>query len=240
MDVQFTGIDLGLQELEPTLDGFLSLGWQKRYAHQHQFAATLSPASAAGPVATDVSSHLESIAMVSPDESQLVVIRRDRITASRVKSYTEWQDLWNDLERIFEPYVAGARPKEVRRIAARFINRISPHPSFSKFDDVLERPPQPVLGKGFEEARITNFLRRHVVEHIDGGLTANLTIGTVVAEPGEDTTQVSPLVLDIDVEKQCTLQADLKQLQPYFDQIRKAKNALFFGSLTDLCLEVYE
>lgn len=240
MDIQFLGVTRTLRDLESLLDGYLAEGLAKRYTHQHEFAATIHPGGDNPPVPTDVSSQLESIAVVAPDKSRLVILRRDRITVSRLKSYTDWDELWGEFSIAVERYVAAAHPAGAKRIAARFINRIPPRAGLVSFEHVLERPPQPVLKDGLDGARITNFLRRHVVEGIDGGLTANLAIATVVAEPGEDTSHIPPILLDIDVSKVGDLPLDLAQLRLEFDFIRSAKNALFFGSLTDACLEQFE
>lgn len=240
LDVQFYGVEKTLKELEPALDAYVAAGQQKRYEHQHEFAATIQIGLPSDPVPTDVSVALASIAVVEPDESRVVVMRDNRISVSRVGGYTDWETLWADLIVAFDRYVERANPAGVRRIAARFINRFVPAPDLKTFADVLERPPQPVLKVGFEGAHVSNFLRRHVVEGIDGGLTANLAIGTVTAEVDEDASRMLPLLVDIDVSKAELYPVDINKLAPDFALLRSAKNALFFGSLTEKCLEQFE
>ena len=49
-----------------------------------------------------------------------------------------------------------------------------------------------------------------------------------------------PLLVDIDVSKAELYPVDINKLAPDFALLRSAKNALFFGSLTEKCLEQFE
>lgn len=235
MDVRFMGVEAALEELEPTLERYFAEGRTRKVTHQIE--ATINTGQPGVPVKTD--RQLEAISAVSVDKVDVAVLRRDRISVSKVQGYTCWEDLWTEFERLFDSYVQVAHPVGIRNVAARFINRIQPAAQMS-FEDVLERPPLPVLGEGLAGARISNFLRRHVVEGLPNAYTANLTVATAVPEPSENLQLSVPLVLDIDVFKPCEMPVDLAQLRPMFDEIRAIKNAIFFGSLTDRCLEQFE
>jgi uncharacterized protein (TIGR04255 family) len=235
MDLKFAGVDASLDELQEVLADRFEAGWTRQLTHT--YAASFSPSIAA---IAKTSSQLEAIAAVSPDEDQALAVRQDRLSASRIRSYTRWEDLWALLEGDFDDYVRIGKPSSVSRISARFINRLRSADSLGSYDQVLERPPLPVLRDGLEGARIANFLRRHVVEGLNGGFTANLTIGTVTPEPGEEAKSLGPMILDIDVFKVCSLPLEVSTLVAEFNQIRDLKNALFFGSLTDRMLEQFE
>lgn len=239
LDILFQGAAASLPVLEDTVAPFREQGWTIK--HLHMLNATLGPFQPAD--VTDavplskVSQHLDGVSATSSDETRVIMVRPARLTVSRVNSYDNWEELEAQTEAVFDDFVPKLRPTAVRRIAARFINRVPPNPRFASYGELLERAPQPL--PSFENARISNFLRRHVVEDLPGGCIANLSIGTVVPEPGEDTSGLQALVIDIDVYKVCTLEPSFEELRGHFRQIRDLKNMLFFGSLTEHGLEQF-
>lgn len=239
LDILFQGAGAPLSDLEATIAPLRAQGWTIK--HLHTLNATLGPFQPADvmeavPLST-VSQHLDGVSATSSDERRVVMVRPARLTVSRVNGYDNWEDLEGQTEAVFKNFVPKLRPTAVRRIAARFINRVPPNPRFSSYDELLERAPLPL--PSFESARISNFLRRHVVEDLPGGCIANLSIGTVVPEPGEDTSGLQALLIDIDVYKVCTLEPTFEELRGHFRQIRDIKNMLFFGSLTEQGLEQF-
>lgn len=235
MDIQFVVPDSSVNRSKAVLGPYWHAGWEKQ--EQRTFSAQISPAAgeiSAGP------STLDAYGALSPDGTEVIRVGSDRVTVSRLKTYTNWEDLWARTLEAFQPFVEASCPTEVRRVGARFINRLAAADALGSYERLLERPPLMVLREGLEGARIANFLRRHVVEDLPGGFTAILTIGSVTPAPGEQATSIGPVVLDIDVFKKCQLPIDIGVIKSEFDRIRDIKNELFFGSLTDECLERLE
>src|SRR3546814_4919154 len=63
----------------------------------------------------------------------------------------------------------------VTRVAARFVNRIPMH--LGTFGDLLASPPQ--LLPELADARVTAFVRRHVIQGLELDFSATLTVATV-------------------------------------------------------------
>src|SRR3546814_2063269 len=93
------------------------------------------------------------------DGSRSVQIREDRLTISHVARYERWEDLVDDAAANFHSFIAAGKPMRVTRVAARFVNRIPMH--LGTFGDLLAIPPQ--LLPELADARVTDFVRRHVI-----------------------------------------------------------------------------
>src|SRR3546814_20932337 len=89
-------------------------------------------------------------------------MREDRLTISHVARYERWEDLVDDAAENFHSFIAAGQPMRVTRVAARFVNRIPMH--LGTFGDLLASTPQ--LLPESAVARVTEFVRRHVIQEI--------------------------------------------------------------------------
>ncbi|MBL8297525.1 MAG: TIGR04255 family protein [Rhodanobacteraceae bacterium] len=182
---------------------------------------------------------LEEHVGLPPSAGRSVLISQNQVAVSSVRSYPGWDEFEVLAERAFSSYVELAENPRVTRLSARFINRIAPDPTYADYSSILERPPQSLPGEGLEGSKITDFLRRHVVDGLRGNFTANLTVGTATPEPLEITKNTKAILIDIDVFKMCDLAADFVSLRSELATMREIKNALFFGSLKEHVVERY-
>src|SRR3546814_15373919 len=91
---------------------------------------------------------------------RIVQIRGDRLSISQVARDERWEDLVDDAAANFHSFIAVGKPMRVTRVAARFVNRIPMH--LGTFGDLLAIPPQ--LLPELADARVTDFVRRHVIQ----------------------------------------------------------------------------
>jgi uncharacterized protein (TIGR04255 family) len=92
---------------------------QKSEMHsiQAQFGLTIG-----GPVA---SSSMEAvIGWLYRTETELAQFRVDGFTFSKIEPYTTWERVFGEALRLWRVYIDAARPKQVSRIAVRYINRM--------------------------------------------------------------------------------------------------------------------
>lgn len=68
--------------------------------------------------------------LISKDGKNVVQLRRDGFTFSRLNPYTNWEDVFGQAWRLWEMYVETAKPLEVSRLAARYINPCCCHCHF--------------------------------------------------------------------------------------------------------------
>jgi uncharacterized protein (TIGR04255 family) len=241
IDIQFVESDLSSEQLRQLAQHYIAEGWEQHELRSVE--AVFGPLEAPNDqtVALHSSNSIfEGISLRFPSTGQVIELRGARITVADIGRYSSWEELTERADLALQQFVALSPKAIVNRLAARFINRIPPNVAFTEYEQILERPPQPLPGMEQSGARITNFLRRHVVEGLSGGYTAVLTIGTVNPEAGEEVRQTMPLVVDVDVFRLCKLEANIQVLREDLATIRTLKNELFFGSLKDQALEQFQ
>src|SRR3546814_16193513 len=96
------------------------------------------------------------------------------------------------------------------------------------FVDLLTIPPQ--LLPELADARVTDFVRRHVIQGLELDFSATLTVATVTPLPQETS---NALLIDIDVSTQVDFPPVFSELIQYLNVIRSIKNSVFFGSVTE-------
>lgn len=238
LDFQFAGNILDIERLRTLAATYTAKGWVSYELRQFEATVAHEAGESQAMHVSESSWVFEGLGVTSPDRLHVVQFRGDRVTVSEVGSYTTWEDLLNRASTSFNEFVNAAGEVALTRIGVRYINRIRPNANFTRFEEVLERPP--VELPGLAGARITNFLRRHVVEGLAGGFTGNLTIGTAVAEAGEDARNLPAFLVDVDVYKACAMDPVFDAVAEELEIARRIKNTMFFGSLKDEAVESYE
>ena len=95
--------------------------------------------------------------LISKDRKNVVQLRRDGFTFSRLPPYTRWDEVFGEAWRLWGMYVEAAKPVEVSRIAVRYINRLLLPLLFSNPEEYLKAPP--VTAEGWP-AEMSAFLTR--------------------------------------------------------------------------------
>jgi uncharacterized protein (TIGR04255 family) len=169
----------------------------------------------------------------SGDDKQVVQTRLDGFTFSRLKPYETWEHLRAEAHRLWLLYAKIATPEAIRRVALRYINRLDiplPIKDFSEYltasPTVPEKLPQGVSG----------FFTRVIIH--DPSIDAAAII-TQALEPTSNP-EVVAIILDIDVFKQSQFGLDEKEAWVIIDQLREFKNKIFFESITEKIVELYQ
>jgi uncharacterized protein (TIGR04255 family) len=233
MQFEFEGTPLELSQLESLASRYVAEGWERMEVHNLQ--TTLEAGTA--PVAMfTAKSALFGLVVRNVEKQHLVQLRPNVVAASNARPYESWEVLASCAELAFNRFVETARPNAVARLSARFVNRIPSFAELTEFEQILERPPLPLAD--LPGANVSDFLRRHVITGLEDGFSANLTIGTVAKEAGEDPGGKA-LVIDTDVFKLCHTQPNFNVFRSDLATLRSIKNKLFFGSLKDAVVEKF-
>ncbi|MCZ6918293.1 MAG: TIGR04255 family protein [Gemmatimonadetes bacterium] len=164
---------------------------------------------------------------VSNDSSQMVQARKDGFTFNKLKPYDTWEALRDQAHKLWSHYVEIARPKYVSRIALRYVNRIEiPLPITDLSEYVLVAPSTP---RTFP-VEFHSFLMRMVMPYREYRAQA---IVTETIEPGQPNSTTLPLIFDIDVFRQVSLEPDDKAIWEILDKLRDLKNEIFHSTMTD-------
>jgi uncharacterized protein (TIGR04255 family) len=174
--------------------------------------------------------------MSSSDATNVAIIGRQHITASRLAPYTGWEEFTGHARRNWAIWRKVAGWHEVTRIGVRYINRIDvPNPDESPvlIDNYLAfRPVFPQ----FEGAQGVDTFA------INGSMGIAKSPFRLILNAGSTP---SPLVrtvsflLDIDISQEGNLPHNDEGLWVLIDEIRSQKNRIFEASITDLSRELF-
>ncbi len=162
---------------------------------------------------------------------QVVQLRRDGFTFSKLEPYTSWEDIAPVALEWWDRYCLAARPLSIDRVAMRYVNHIPlPAPPFDLDEFLTCAPRVPAELPQF----FAQFGSRVVV---DAGARGFVSVVQMFNSP-----ELPPnaVVLDIDAFRLGSFGRDRADVLPVFEDLRELRNQAFFGSLTERCLESME
>jgi uncharacterized protein (TIGR04255 family) len=165
--------------------------------------------------------------------SLVAQFRTDGFTFSKLERYTSWGDVFAEASRLWRLYVSKAHPPEVIRVAVRYINRLR-IPVPAELSEYLTAPP--ALASPSPQ-RLRQFLCRIVVDDPERDSSA------VVVQASEPLIGQEAIVLLIDIDafkENLSVAPTDPSLPEMFEQLRDLKNEIFFASLTEKAVEMYE
>jgi uncharacterized protein (TIGR04255 family) len=172
----------------------------------------------------------------SADATNVAIIGRQQISASRLAPYTSWEEFTERARRNWSIWRKVAGWHEVTRIGVRYINRIDvPNPDEKPvpIDDYLVfRPVFPEFEgwQGVETFAIngsTSIANSPFKLILNAGSTPSPLVRTI------------SFLLDIDISQEGNLPRNDDGLWALIDQIRVHKNRVFEASVTDLSRELF-
>lgn len=171
---------------------------------------------------------LRGYVFASPERQQVVQVRRDGFTFSKLPPYETWEMLRDDARVAWDRYVELVRPRAVQRVAVRYINRIVLPGGELDLSDWFRVGAQfpAVLGP------LSATLVRVVLHHPDDpSILALTTLGSGAVKPDE-----TEFTLDIDVQVHGERTVD-GAVWDLLEDLRTYKNDVFFGALTRHAIE---
>lgn len=169
----------------------------------------------------------------SEDKKNVAQFRIDGFTFSRLKPYTKWEDIFAEAKDLWNLYRLEASPKEVTRIAVRYINHIEiPMSKNIDLSDYLKSSPN--IPKNIPQ-NIYSFFSRIVINYGEK-ILANLT----QALERRVNQNLPVLILDIDVFKKEEVKLESNEIWPLFEKLRGIKNDIFFSSITEKTKELFK
>ena len=164
------------------------------------------------------------------DELNIAQFRVDGFTFNRLKPYTSWDAVFAEASELWKLYVSSFSPELVTRIAARYINHLL-LPLPAELSEYLTEPPR--IPEGIPQELAGFFMRITINDH-ESGITVNIMQGL---ESSLDP-KFATIVLDIDAFMNREFEVDNNLLARSFELIRKAKNRIFFKSVSEKTLEL--
>ncbi len=167
------------------------------------------------------------------DEKRVVQFRTNGFTFNWLKPYTNWKDLRSHAQRMWQLYADTVRPEVISRLAVRYINQLELPLPMNDFAEFITA--QPVIPAALPQ-KVGSFFTR-VAIHDD-----QTDCGAVITQVFEGLVdpKVFPLILDIDASKLVSLKRDDPGIWLVLDQLRDLKNDIFFESLTEEAVRLFE
>ncbi|MBM3883910.1 MAG: TIGR04255 family protein [Verrucomicrobia bacterium] len=170
---------------------------------------------------------------LTQDGVQIVQFRRDGFTFNRLAPYTCWEEVFGEASRLWKGYESVVPCEEVTRIAVRYINRLLLPLGPRDLSAFLVAPPP--IPKDLNVVPGA-FLSRVTVHPPEGSLAAHVTQALRSGAIEEKT----PVILDIDAFETGAFPPRSDALLPRFAALRKLKNEIFFSSLTEEAVSLFE
>ena len=184
-------------------------------------------------VTRDESTGFFGVFFKSADGLTIAQFRPDGFTLNRLRPYIGWDALLPLALDTWDAYVAVAQPEHVNRIALRFINRLDiPLDDDRNFESYLRAAPVVPI----ELPQMVAGFQTRVTLAADGGAMAN------IVQTSEPMTSSDRMVifLDIDVFQSAQMPTSRNAVGAILQSLRVLKNRVFFESLTEKTLGVFE
>ena len=168
----------------------------------------------------------------SEDGLHVAQFRTDGFTFSRLKPYTNWERVFPEAYKLWDLYVETASPEFITRIAVRYINRINIPLPVKELTQYLTAPPKVPAGL---PASLNSFLTRLVVSEPDTGIASTITQALEKVESDFVT-----IILDIDTYRKEEFEISDENIIPAFEKLHEIKNRVFFSSITEDTVRLFE
>lgn len=177
---------------------------------------------------------------ISNDEKRFAQVQLDGFTFSRIKPYETWEIFYKEAYKLWQFYVEVTTPKEVTRVALRYVNRISiPFKERVNLQDYIKTFPE--IPETLPVTMIDYFMRL-VVIHPDYTQIIGIISQTIEknSEPVVEEADI-PLIFDIDVFQETSLTPDDPEITNIFEnKLRRFKNEIFCKSITENTYKLFQ
>ena len=179
------------------------------------------------------SSTVDGYIFTSEDNKQVVQSRMDGFSFSRLKPYECWENLRDEALHLWKIYLNAVNPVGVSRVALRYINKLEFPAPVKKISEYLTSPP--TVPRPFREMQ-AGFFSRNVIRNTK---MDNIAIITQALDPAINRT-FFVVVLDIDVFKRKDFSVSGSKYRDVLEELRKFKNDVFFNSVTERAVKLWE
>jgi uncharacterized protein (TIGR04255 family) len=168
----------------------------------------------------------------SKDEARVLQVRRNGMTLSILKNYTNWEALRDSARASWERYLEISGSVDVDRLAVRYTNAIE-MPVGDDYDKYLTAAPR--IPRELPQI-VNNFIQRvelpFIKEEAEATAIITQTLGQTAGGKGS-------VILDIDVFCQCALKGTSPDIWFRLDNLRDIATGIFFSSVTQEVLKSY-
>jgi uncharacterized protein (TIGR04255 family) len=171
-------------------------------------------------------------AYATENGKQILQVRLDGFTFSRLRPYGNWNELRDEGRRLWEIYRGAVSPLKITRVAVRYINQIDIPLRALDYKDYFRTTPE--VSPDLPQDLSGFFMRLEFPQTDFGGLL--ILTQTAVQPPGPD---MNSVILDLDVFKNGVEMVSDDEVWGLLETLRNRKNEFFEGCLTDKARELF-
>ncbi|MEX2152400.1 MAG: TIGR04255 family protein [Gemmatimonadaceae bacterium] len=175
----------------------------------------------------------QGLFFATADEKTILQFRIDGFTMNRLRPYTSWQELFPVAMEMWQLYASLARPEFVTRIALRYTNQIELPPSVDAFEQYLTAPP--IVPQGLPQL-VSAFLTRVTIHDA----TTQNAVHVSQALEHDAVARRAKVILDIDAFRTVDYEPQDARIMTTLEQLHSFKNLVFFSSVTEATLSLFE
>lgn len=164
--------------------------------------------------------------LISKDNRQIFQVRLDGFTFNRLAPYETWESFRDEARRLWNIYRSIAGPKNITRIAVRYINKLDLPLPFTDFKDYLRTVPE--VSPGMSQG-LSGYFMQLQLPQVD--LNAMVILNQALIPPPAP--NMVSVLLDIDLYGESDLPSDEQGLWERFELFRIRKNKVFEACITD-------
>jgi uncharacterized protein (TIGR04255 family) len=177
-------------------------------------------------VSASASSEPAGFLFKSSDAKQIVQVRLDGFTMSRLAPYENWEPFRDEARRLWRIYRSELKPSAVIRLAVRYINRIDIPLPFDDLKTFLRTVPE--VSPAMPQA-LSGLFMQLTIPQADIDCTMILTEALIdPSRPG-----VASVILDIDLFRPERVPQDEHSLWECFELLHDRKNQIFEACITE-------
>ena len=215
-------------QLEPKLPDYAFLDSQQEFETEVRVRPDQPPQQ----VVRDLG--WKGVRFQSTDKLHIVQFNRSGLVFSRLEPYKDWEQLYNESQRLWSMFKPLAQPVEIQRIGVRFINRIKMPIGELHFEDYIQPAPESPRGL---ELPFHGFMHQDTLVVLGHAYAINVI--RTIQRPQSAGASGAALILDIDVFTAQPFELDDAILTRRLLEMRWLKNKTFFGSVTEKTLETF-
>lgn len=228
VDLRVDAPDLTMEKIAGVHDVVREAFPQKQDRIEYEFGLALSGSASA---VQRKEKHLGWLAW-SADRTRAMQARLDGFTFSRLPQYRDWDELRTEARRAWMAYSEAVKPRSVKRLAVRYVNRIELPQPVKSLGDYFETFPR--IGPTLPQVLAGVYVRLLIPFE---SAVASVTYAIDVSGMTES---VVPVVLDIDVFREADLEPQSDDVWAALEELRHIKNMVFFGSITKKLEEMFK
>lgn len=213
--------EITLQELKD-----VQIGEEEKYPRREDCFIVVGQMSVGTQVGASAKQTPNGYRFVSQDNRQIFQARVDGFTFNRLAPYETWESFRDEARRLWEIYRPIANPKNIKRLALRYINRLDLPLPLKDFKDYLRTIPEisPDMSQG-----LSGYFMQLQLPQPD--LEAMLVLNqTLIPPPSPNLVSV---VLDFDLFCKDNVPSEDQDIWKRFEILRIRKNEVFEACITN-------